>query len=233
MSDPPIAIPPERPADLPRPPVPYGTPVHQPPTTPAQPWGPGPQQPETAAVETRRRKWVIPVVSAVAGLVVGIAAGGAGSDDPAAAPAPTTTVIETVRAPAEPAETITVDPSDDLQAELDALSAELDTRQAALDQRQAELDARAEAISGQEAAVEAGTFPGDGTFLVGTDIQPGTYRGNAGSSDLCYWARLSGLSGELGDIISNETASGPTVVTIGASDVASDTNGCGEWTLVP
>ena len=49
-----------------------------------------------------------------------------------------------------------------------------------------------------------------GTYIVGRDIGPGTYRGVAGQDllDSCYWARLSGLSGELGDLIANETEIG-------------------------
>lgn len=38
---------------------------------------------------------------------------------------------------------------------------------------------------------------GNGTHLVNTDIDPGTYR--SGKTLTCYWARLSGLGGQLGD----------------------------------
>lgn len=74
----------------------------------------------------------------------------------------------------------------------------------------------------------SGSIPGDGVFLVGEDIKPGTYRSNA-DGGYCYWARLSGLSGELDDIIANGNPTGPTVVTISSSDEAFETNGCGEW----
>ncbi len=40
-----------------------------------------------------------------------------------------------------------------------------------------------------------------GTLMVGRDIHPGTWRGTATGS--CYWARLSGFSGEFDDIITN------------------------------
>lgn len=64
-----------------------------------------------------------------------------------------------------------------------------------------------------------------GTYLVGADIQSGTYR-NAGG---CYWARLSGVSGEFDDIISNGgVGGGPTVVEIAATDHAFETR-CGGW----
>lgn len=75
-------------------------------------------------------------------------------------------------------------------------------------------------------AVAAGF--GDGTWLVGTDIEPGLYRANDAS--FCYWARLSGLGGDLGDIIANEIGSGfSLVVEIMPSDRAFETSGCGEW----
>lgn len=68
----------------------------------------------------------------------------------------------------------------------------------------------------------------DGMNIVGTDIQPGTYRA-VGPFNSCYWARLSGLSGNSDDIIANDNGSGP-VVKIGASDKAFQSRGCGTWT---
>jgi len=70
----------------------------------------------------------------------------------------------------------------------------------------------------------------DGKWLVGTDVQPGIYRtDNAGGS--CYWARLSGLSGELGDLLANDNASGPAIVEIAATDAAFESTRCGTWHL--
>jgi hypothetical protein len=70
---------------------------------------------------------------------------------------------------------------------------------------------------------------GDGTFAVGTDIQPGTYRTRA-ASDGCYWERLSGFGGTLGEIIANENTDAPEVVTIAASDKGFQSRRCGTWT---
>lgn len=44
-----------------------------------------------------------------------------------------------------------------------------------------------------------------GTHIVGTDIQPGIYRGEAGTglAGLCYWARLKNLSGALDAVLAN------------------------------
>jgi hypothetical protein len=82
------------------------------------------------------------------------------------------------------------------------------------------------------APVARAPIPGSGTFLVGTDVAPGTYR-SAGPAEgwlFCYHARLSGLSGELDDIISNDNSEGPTLVTISSTDAAFETNGCQDWT---
>jgi hypothetical protein len=68
---------------------------------------------------------------------------------------------------------------------------------------------------------------GEGTFIVGLDIAPGTYRSRSGSS--CYWARLRNFSGELGGIIANGNPRGPTVVTISSTDRGFDSSRCGTW----
>lgn len=70
----------------------------------------------------------------------------------------------------------------------------------------------------------------DGTYLVGTEIQPGTYRAQPVSS--CYWERLSGLSGASSDIITNEFTKGQALVTILESDMAFKSSKCGRWELV-
>ncbi|HLH73918.1 MAG TPA: hypothetical protein VKX96_11600 [Chloroflexota bacterium] len=70
---------------------------------------------------------------------------------------------------------------------------------------------------------------GDGTLMVGKDITPGTYR-NKSPNPGCYWARLKGFSGATSDIIANENADGPQVVTISGSDAGFESDGCGTWT---
>ena len=64
-----------------------------------------------------------------------------------------------------------------------------------------------------------------GTYLVGQDISPGTYRGEAGVGvlDSCYWARLNGVSGEFSDLIANDNATGPYFVSVQNSDYALST----------
>ena len=70
---------------------------------------------------------------------------------------------------------------------------------------------------------------GDGTFQVGKDIQPGTYRTRTASPG-CYWARLSGFGGTVGEIIANDNTDGPAVVTIATSDKGFQSQSCGTWT---
>jgi len=70
---------------------------------------------------------------------------------------------------------------------------------------------------------------GSGTHRVGTDIAPGTYRATGGST--CYWARLSGFGGSVGDVIANNLGGGSQVVAIAASDAGFESRNCGTWTL--
>lgn len=70
---------------------------------------------------------------------------------------------------------------------------------------------------------------GDGTFGVGVDIVPGTYRAPDTSAG-CYWERLSGFGGGFGDIIANGFTDDPEVVTIAPTDVGFSSDGCGFWT---
>lgn len=65
-----------------------------------------------------------------------------------------------------------------------------------------------------------------GTYLVGEDIQSGTYVGYAGEGFLstCYWERLSSLSGELDAIIANDNSMGQFYVEVLPSDRAFSTD---------
>lgn len=82
----------------------------------------------------------------------------------------------------------------------------------------------------EEDSPEPGTIPGSGTFIVGVDVKPGTYRTQGG--DDCYWARSKGTSGDLRDVIANDIPGGPAVVTIKSSDGGFKTSGCGDWVPV-
>jgi hypothetical protein len=70
----------------------------------------------------------------------------------------------------------------------------------------------------------------DGTYFVGTDIEPGTYR-SSGSSG-CYYARLAGFSGGFENLIANEVTDTPSIVTIESTDAGFQSKKCGTWTRV-
>lgn len=68
----------------------------------------------------------------------------------------------------------------------------------------------------------------DGMQVVGKDIKPGTYRTRARAPG-CYWARLAGFSGEIGDFLANGNESGPMIVTISPRDKGFESRKCGLW----
>lgn len=213
----------------------YPTEQHQ--AYPGRDAGTGTQDPADAQTgnkpkKKRRWPWIVGIFVA---LFVGVGIGNSGDAEPeVVTETETETVTEEVEVEVEPAD---LQDRRDVIAEdeesLEARASELDDREAALDEREAELESQAQADADaaeeeESQGTSSGSIPGSGTFLIGEDIQPGTYR-TEGDSGFCYWARLSGLSGELGDIITNDLPDGPGFVTIAETDVAFETTDCGEW----
>lgn len=153
------------------------------------------------------KPWIKCGIAGIAGLTIGAVASGCGGTTKtvtqAAGPPQTTTVTQT--------ETL----SSDARRSLRRVKSEIRAQEATLSRLQHQ-------ISGTRAAIAKGTFSGTGTYLVGQDIEPGTYRAAASSG--CYWARLSSLN--TSDIIDNDNADGPVVVEIAASDKAFEAKGC-------
>ena len=58
-------------------------------------------------------------------------------------------------------------------------------------------------------------------------VPAGRYQALGGSG--CYWERLRGFSGALGDIIANDFLDGHVIVDIAASDAGFNSKGCGSW----
>jgi hypothetical protein len=110
-----------------------------------------------------------------------------------------------------------------LQGQVESLTA--DKAQLQSDNDQLTLDA---AKAADTAA--ANTIPGDGTYLVGTDIKPGTYRSIDNSG--CYWERDKSADGSFGSIIANDNVDGQGVVTIKSSDKVFTSSGCSDWKRV-
>lgn len=147
--------------------------------------------------------------TAVLALSIGAAAGGADSSN-AAAPAVATTVhsTETVTAPAPDAQPA--------EAKTTTVKAPAVTNTITVTKKAGPAKPKA-------------TIPGDGTYEVGKDIQPGTYVSGVPDSGNCYWARMKGTSGSMDDIIANNNSAGQSVVTIAASDKVFESSGCNDW----
>ncbi|MBO0594944.1 hypothetical protein I2485_08025 [Nesterenkonia sp. E16_7] len=201
-----------------------------------QPYPPAAAGGEAPAKKRRRWPWIAGIVVA---LLAGVGIGSGGEEEPeVVTETETETITEEVEVEVE------VEPAD-LEERREAIAEDeelLETRASELDDREETLDAREEELASQaeeEAQTEeadqeetsvsdSGSIPGSGTFLIGEEIQPGTYR-TEDTSGFCYWARLSGLSGEFDDIITNGIPEGQGFVTIAETDVAFETSDCGEW----
>jgi hypothetical protein len=68
----------------------------------------------------------------------------------------------------------------------------------------------------------------DGTWQVGTEVRPGTYRATADGA--CSWIRLGPPVAGVDTILGSSSGTGSRVVTIGRRDTAIRTTGCGRWT---
>ncbi|WP_327290806.1 hypothetical protein [Streptomyces sp. NBC_01198] len=72
-------------------------------------------------------------------------------------------------------------------------------------------------------------FKGDGTFQVGTDIQPGTYRTSGNDDGMCYWERAKDAKGGTDSILANDNVTGSSYVTIKKTDKIFKTTDCKDW----
>ena len=71
---------------------------------------------------------------------------------------------------------------------------------------------------------------GDGTHLIGLDIQPGIYRAPGGErGERCVWHRLSGIGGTFSEIIAMDAFPQRPTVEILSDDKAFNSEDCGEW----
>ena len=98
---------------------------------------------------------------------------------------------------------------------------------AAVKTAEAAVKAREVAVTGAEKAKAANTVS-DGTWTVGSDIEPGTYRAVEAVGSTCYWGIYrSGSNG--GDIIENDIpGGGRPVVTLSPGQDFNSTR-CGKW----
>jgi hypothetical protein len=75
----------------------------------------------------------------------------------------------------------------------------------------------------------AGSFSGSGTFRVGVDISPGTYKSTPSVDYGGYWARLSCATGSLDCINANDLTDGSSYVTILSTDLYFETKRMNQW----
>lgn len=198
-----------------------------------------PAPPSKSAPPARRteRRWMTPlavVVAFVLGVTIGLLPTNQSELEDAQA------TIGTLRGDLDAADQEAADRLEELQAKQSELSAVREEGSgsveelARLEDRVAELESKL-ADAREEAKKSAPPKPGpkriitDGLWKVGEEIAPGTYRSGGGGN--CYWARLSGFSGDLDDIITNGIGRNQTV-TIVASDVGFESDGCGDWTRI-
>ncbi|MEU9353965.1 hypothetical protein AB0D65_24095 [Streptomyces griseoloalbus] len=182
-------------------------PMPVPPTGAGQP----PAGTPTGPKPSRRKAWLTHGATALVALVIGAGIGGdgeSGGKDDSAAPAPAVTVTETAAAPAEAGE----------------------PEPAATVTEKVTVTPKPAKKPGAATTVE-----GDGQYLVGEDMQAGTYK-TAGPDkgsiiENCYWARTKDASGEFGAIIANDNLQGQGRVTVNKGEYF-ETNGCQQWTKV-
>ncbi|MEO5321365.1 hypothetical protein PV761_22620 [Arthrobacter sp. CC3] len=123
---------------------------------------------------------------------------------------------------------------DTLQNGISSREAKVSTREtevgkadAAVKSAEAAVKAREEAVTGAEKTKAANTIS-DGTWTVGTDIAPGTYRATTDVGSSCYWGvYATGSNGS--NIIDNDLPGGgrPSVALSAGQDFKSSR--CGKW----
>jgi hypothetical protein len=164
------------------------------------------------------------VALGVLGLVFGAAIGASGSEQKTKTTTVATTQIEThtetVNAPAEVLR--------QTRHRVDAARSRLSDVRSQVSDERATLRKLEAQVSGTRAAIRRGTFAGNGTFIVGQDIDPGTYR--AAAREGCYWEREASLdTSSIDAILANDNADGPVVVQILPSDKAVKVAGCAKF----
>src|SRR5690606_2019494 len=95
-------------------------------------------------------------------------------------------------------------------AEIEAEREAIASREAAVKSREAEVRKRERAVTKQEKDEERNTIS-EGTWAVGSDVRPGTYRAKKPVAASCYWEITSDANGN--DIVANDIPGGgrPTV----------------------
>ncbi|MFB7223084.1 hypothetical protein [Streptomyces sp. NPDC056227] len=164
-----------------------------------------PAHPPTMGKPSRRKAWLTHGATAFVALIFGAAIGGNGESD------------DTTASSARPAPAVTVTKTADAAAPEPAATV---TQKVTVTPKPAKKPG------------PPTTIDGDGQYLVGDDIQAGTYKTSGPEDDAfgfgCYWARLKNASGELGAIIANDNITGQARVTVHKGEYF-ETKGCQKW----
>jgi hypothetical protein len=113
---------------------------------------------------------------------------------------------------------------------------QIQTREDAVKQRENRAQAREDAVKQREDAItqaekiQAQNTIHEGTWAIGVDIQPGTYRAKDAVSGTCYWEINSDANGK--NIVANDIVTGgrPTVTLSNGQYFT--TKRCGDWVKV-
>ena len=169
-----------------------------------------------AGAVSKRTAAIIGGAALVLGLLLGIAASPAPSTEP---------LTDKIKEESSRADSMEAS-RDNLSGRVKDLQEESLNQARSIEEREAAVAAREAAVQTTEDAIAANTLPGNGTFIVGKDIQPGTYQSAGGES--CYWSRTT----LTGDILDNALGAGSSVVTIQPGDGLITTSRCADFTKV-
>lgn len=207
---------------------------------------PAPSQPKLEQTNKKPKAWLLPTITGVVALLVGITAGGSGGvsqEDLDAAQASLTTAEASLKTAQQERDTAqgkldeitgSAEETERLLQEreksIEDSAAKVEESQAKLDEREAAVKKREEAVTGAEKKAKESTF-GEGRWIVGEDIKAGTYKTTEPvTSTMCYWAiTTSGSNGD--DILSNDFGmAGNHTVTLKKGQDFESSN-CGSWKL--
>jgi hypothetical protein len=94
--------------------------------------------------------------------------------------------------------------------------------------------ARVDSSNGAKPGIPPSSFD-DGTWAVGSEITPGTYRSPGPLDDnigICMWQRLSGTGGTFPEVIASDISQGRSTITVQATDAAVKFSGCKDFVKV-
>ncbi|MET7904791.1 hypothetical protein ABZS86_26355 [Streptomyces sp. NPDC005355] len=179
-----------------------------------------PGLPPTGRTPSRRKIWLTHGATALVALIFGAAIGGGGESGGTAGSsgaAPAATVTKAAAGAPKPAVTVT------------------ETVKATVTAKPKPAKPKPAKPKPAKKSGPPSSFSGEGQYLVGEDIQAGTYRTTGADKDSvipnCYWARLKNASGEFDAIIANDNIQGQGRVTVNKGEYFK-TSGCQDWQKV-